>query len=491
MSIPEPSTPVAGPAPHPAPLVSAVRSVFSGVSAAPGDPDYDQARSGYGLTHRPSPDLVAFPTSTEEVQRLVAAARRVGAPVAVQGTGHNVAFAYRGGLMIHTGRLREVRFDDEADTVTVGAGARWRDVLPGAQRRGRAPLSGSSPDVGVLGYALHGGIGWLARAYGSAAASIRSASLVTADARLVRVDPRRHPDLFWALRGAGGNFGVVVALELALFPAAHVYGGARMYPLERAPDVLRHYRRWVSALPEAMTSSVALLRLPPLPQVPEPLRGRAWVALRACYAGDADEARAWLEPWDALGAPVVDSFRAMAYADSGEISADPSEPSASWRTSLELARIDDPFVDTLLRLAGPGVESPLTVVELRHLGGALARPTRHDAGHAFGLRSAPFALQSIAPRHGPAGVAAVERATAELAAALAPYGTGGVLPGWLGDGDGGPERVRAGYAADAWARLRRVKRRWDPDNVFRLNHNVAPEATADAPGPTAADPGAP
>ena len=340
---------------------------------ARGEPGYDEARSGYGLTNLPSPGLVVLPADTDQVRTLVQIAGAHALPIAVHGTGHNFAFPYRGGMLVNTSKLRSVTFDDAAGTVTVGAGARWKDVLPGAQARGRAPLSGSSPEVGVLGYTLHGGVGWLARAYGAAVDTVRSAWVVTADGRLREASATRHPDLFWALRGAGGNFGVVVALELALAPVATVFGGARMYPLERAGEVLKVYRRWVDGVPDAMTSSVTLLRLPPLASLPDILRGRRVVALRACYAGDEADAVSVMEPLGVLGPPMVDTFRTMPYAETGEISADPTEPSAAWRHTAELADLDERAIEALLERAGPGADSPLTGVEVRHLGGALAR----------------------------------------------------------------------------------------------------------------------
>lgn len=455
--------------------LGALRARLACAVYAPGDPGYDAARSGFGLTNTPSPDAVVMPDSAADVQTAVRVARAVGLPVAVHGTGHNFAYAYPGGLLLNTSRMRGVRFDDAAGTVHVEPGVRWRDVLPGAHARGLAGLAGSSPDVGVVGYALHGGVGWLARAYGSAAGSIRSAMLVTADGALVRAARDENPDLFWALRGGGGNFGVVVDLELALVPVGFVYGGSVLYPLARAREVLTAYRSWVTTLPDAMTSSVTLLRVPPLPHVPEGLRGRAVVVVRACFAGPEDEGVRWLEPVRTLGGPLADAFRTLPYDASGEISQDPTEPAASWRATMDLAGLGDDVVDALLCEAGGEAPYPLSVVEIRHLGGALARG-EHD--YAFGARRAPFTLQTIGMRDGPHGGAAVAAATASLVAALRPFGAGSLLPGWLGDGDGGTERLRAGYDAGAWARLLELKRTWDPTNLFRLNHNIRPQEPA-------------
>lgn len=450
--------------------IAALRARLPGRVLGPADPGYDAARAGYDLANLPSPDVVVLPGSVADVVDAVVAARAAGLPVAVHGTGHNFAFAYRGGMLLNTRGLRGVRFDDAAGTVHVEAGARWRDVLPGAAARGRAALSGSSPEVGVMGYVLHGGVGWLARRYGAAVDTLRSARLVTADGRVVTASRDENPDLFWALRGAGGNFGVVVSLELELVPVAQVHGGALVFPMARAREVASAWRRWTETVPEEMTSSFTLLRLPPAPQIPEPLRGGRWAVVRACWSGRPDAAAAQLAPVRALGGIVVDTFRTMRWDESGEISQDPTEPSATRRTSLELAHLDAAALDALLNVAGDAAACPLTVVEIRHGGGALARP---DAGaHVFGGRTAPFVLQTIGVAAGPLA-APVDAATRALAAAMAPFGTGTVLPGWLGGGDAGPERVRAGYDPASWPRLLALKRRWDPDNLFRLNHNLA------------------
>ena len=447
----------------------ALRRRLPGRVFLPTDGGYDAARAGFSLTNLPSPDAVIVAHSSADVATAVAFARDTSMPIAVHGTGHNFAFAYQGGLLVSTAQLRGVSFDDDARTVRVEAGARWKDVLPGAQQRGLAPLAGSSPEVGVVGYTLHGGIGWLARKYGAAADSVRAAEIVTPDGRLLRLDAEHHADLLWAIRGGGGNFGAVTALELQLFPVDAVYGGNLVFPLERAREVLHAWRRWTDTIPEEMTSMAVLQRFPDLPAVPETFRGGKFVVLRAAFAGTESEGARLLEPLRALGGIEVDTFAMLPYAETGRISNDPVTPSRSWRRNMTLADLSDQAIETLVLLAGDAAPCPLAVVEIRHLGGALARSSESS----FGRRHAPFVMHAIGSLAAPQGAEEVKRYAAMLAAAMSEFSDGGLLPGWLGDGDAGVERTKAGYSDADFERLLELKRKYDPANLFRLTHALA------------------
>jgi FAD/FMN-containing dehydrogenase len=208
--------------------------------------------------------------------------REEGLGVGVLVTGHGVASPCNGGVLINTSRMRGIRVNPEARTVRVEAGVLWRDVIPEAQAFGLVGLLGSSSGVGVVGYTLGGGFGWLGRKYGFNAESIREADVVTADGELLRVDAYEHPDLFWGLKGSAGNFGAVTSLEFALYPLTTSYGEGLYYPVERAAEALDLYRRGAAGLPNEMTTSISFMNFPPLPVLPEPLRGRSVSALRAC-----------------------------------------------------------------------------------------------------------------------------------------------------------------------------------------------------------------
>ena len=201
-----------------------------------------------------------------------------------------------------------------AGTARVEAGAKWRDVIAAAHPHGLAPLNGTSETVGVSGYILGGGIGWLVRQYGAAAGSLRAADVVTADGRLLRVDGQNHGDLFWGLRGGGGNFGIVTSFEFDLYPVKEIFGGFVAYPLAQGKQVLSAYAQWTKTVPDTLTSAVRLVHYPPAPAIPEPLRGASAIVIMACYTGSTAEGEALVKPLRSIGTPLLDTFRPMPYA---------------------------------------------------------------------------------------------------------------------------------------------------------------------------------
>ncbi len=276
-------------------------------------------------------------------------------------TGHAVASPCDGGVLINTSRMRGVRVDPEAQTARVEAGALWRDGISEAQVFGLAGMLGSSSGVGVVSYTMGGGFGWLGRKYGFNAANVREADVVSADGELLRVSAYEHQDLFWGLKGGGGNFvGVVTSLEFALYPLTTVYGGNLFYPVERAPEVLDLYSRWVETLPDEMTTAVAFINFPPLPEVPEPLRGGKFVSVRGCYCGDSLEAsEELLRPWREFGEPLVDTFRVMSYREMDMISMDPPDPLAFYTHVELLGELSPESINKLVEVAGVDSNSPL------------------------------------------------------------------------------------------------------------------------------------
>ena len=272
---------------------------------------------------------------------------------------------------------------------------KWKDLIPEAQRFGLAGLVGSTSDVGVVGYTMGGGFAWLGRKYGFNADSVIEAEVVTADGELLRVNADEHPDLFWGLKGGAGNFGIVTSLEISLYPLTDVYGGNLFYPLEKAPEVLEHYARWIGTLPDEMTTAVVFLNFPPIPKIPEPLRGQSFIAVRVCYSGKPAQAgEELMRPWrEEFGEPLVDGVGTMPYAEMDSISMDPVDP---LEVDLHVERLEElspEAIAALVEVAGAGSGSPLIMLEVRQLGGALAREP--ESPSAIGHRDSRFIMSAI------------------------------------------------------------------------------------------------
>ncbi|MEV5711086.1 FAD-binding oxidoreductase [Actinoallomurus sp. NPDC052274] len=450
-----------------------LRDTFAGPVHLPGDAAYDATRSGWNLRIEHRPLVVAEATGPGDVRAAVIAARESGLPLTVQATGHGT-HAPADGLLLTTGRMADVRVDPYRCVARVGPGARWSDVIAAAAPFGLAPLSGT-PFVGVTGYTLGGGTGWLSRKHGYAADSVVTAELVTADGEHVTADAEHHADLFWALRGGGGNFGVVTALELRLHAVGRVYAGLSLYDAGNAAETLARYREWAAGEPDELNTAVMLMRMPDVPAVPEPVRGRPVLAVRVFHLGGYEEAERRLGPLlEAAGAPLVDGFRAMTFAEAGTALAGASSPPMAVRQHLDLFRdLPDAVLGTLPDAAFGDAPGP--AVEVRHWGGAMARPAP-DAG-PVGHRDVPFSVIATAPYgpggtgYGDAGVRArVDASVDDLARRLRPYATGGSFLNFLTD----PTRTRDAYTPEDHAGLCRVKQTWDPDDVFRPGHHVLP-----------------
>jgi FAD/FMN-containing dehydrogenase len=421
----------------------------------PGDQGFEEACSGWlaTVTHRPAAVQVA--TRAEDVADAVRSAVAAGGPVAVQSTGHGVSVPADGAVLIDTRGLRELVVDPAARTARIGAGLRWAEVVEAAAAHGLAPLCGSSGGVGVMGYLTGGGLPLLCREYGFAAGHVRSLDIVTADGRLHTVSDTREPDLFWAARGGGSNLGVVVAAEISLLPLRTLHGGMLVFAGRDCGRALRSWLDWTREQPDTVSSSVTLLCFPDVPQLPAEFRGRSLVQIRVVDTGDGSAVAALR----ALG-PETDTFGPLPYARIGELHQDPAGPVTSHLRSALLRELDDEAVETLVSL----LASPLNC-EIRQLGGALDRPAPRP--HPVSTQGAAFHAWVRTP-------AGAERAAEELLRRLRPWDTGATLPGFLFDADSGVERVRRAYSPTNYGRLRTLKRRYDPGNLFRINHNIPP-----------------
>jgi FAD/FMN-containing dehydrogenase len=449
-------------------LVDRVR----GPVLAPGDEGFDAGRAGFQTAAQHSPAVIVAAAGEADVGVAVDLAVRHGLPVAVQATGHGLTSALDGGVLVNTARMRGVRVDAGRGSARIEAGARWEGVIRAAAVHGLAPLSGTAPGVGAVSYVLGGGLPLLGRCYGYAADHVRSLDLVTADARRVHVTARTAADLFWALRGAGANFGVVTALEIDLVPVTRLYGGSLTFDIDPPGRVLHAWREWTTALPDEMASSVALLRVPDVPSVPAAIRGRVATIVRIAYAGRAAEGERLVAPLRAVGPCIRDTVAELPFTASASIYEDPTTPRASYGTNLMLRELTAGTIDALLAATGPA-DGPTPVIRLLHLGGALGRPPATP--NAVGHRDARYLLWLVTPLVGDgAGTAAARDTHDRLAAACAPWGTGGVSPNFVFGAATTPDRVRSMYDAGALPRLAALKALHDPANTFRINHNIPP-----------------
>ena len=373
-----------------------LRSSVAGPVHVAGDSNYGAAWAPFNLAHVHSPAVIVEATSAADVAGAVAWAASAGLPVAVQSTGHGSCRPFAGCLLINTSRMNSVDVDVNARTATLGAGVRWRDVIEAGAPYGLAPLNGSSSGVGVVGYTTGGGLPLMGRTFGFSADNVRSFDLVTADGAVRSCSPDSQPDLFWAVRGGKGNFGVVTSLTIKLVPVATLYGGMIVYDGPAAPEVFHAYRAWVDTLPEATTTSLALMRLPDLPFVPPPLAGKLTVHLRVAHVGSSAEGEQLLAPMRGLGVPVIiDAVGEMPYTGVDEIYHDPVDPLPVWESGLVLNDLPADAIDKLLEVAGPGVDIPLVMAEVRHLGGALGRQPEHP--NAVAGRDAAFTFWCLGP----------------------------------------------------------------------------------------------
>ncbi|MBE2319813.1 FAD-binding oxidoreductase [Solirubrobacter sp. CPCC 204708] len=417
---------------------------------SPGDAGWDTARTPWHLLADQRPASIARPADVADVIDAVRFARTHGLRVVAQSTGHGAAALgpLHHALLLRTGQMNDVTVDPRARTARVGAGARWCDVLTAVTPHGLTGLHGFSAGVGVAGYVLGGGLGWFARRHGLASEHVRSFEVVTADGERAQVDRDREPDLFWALRGGGGVGVIVTAIELELLAVREAYAGALWWPMTRATEVAHAYREWVGTVPETLTSSLRLMHFPPLPGLPDALRGRALVQLTLADIGEDGEAA--LAPLRAL-APEIDHVGRVPAAALGQIAGDPVDPLPARSHSRLLGSLTAGTIDTLVALADPRV----TTLELRHLGGALRRPEHPGAGGGLDAEALVFASGVPATR-------AHELALRDTFAAidtLGPAADRDTLLTFAGRGD-------AAVPAASRERLQRVRAAHDPDRLL-------------------------
>jgi hypothetical protein len=440
----------------------------------PGDPGYDEARAVWNGAIDRHPALIVRCAGVADVMRAVEFARSEKLVVAVRGGKHSIPgfSTVDGGIVIDLSPMQGIQVDPEARTVRAQGGVTWNSLDHETQAFGLAVTGGLVSTTGIAGFTLGGGIGWLMRKHGLTADNLIGADLVTADGRLVHASAEENPELFWGLRGGGGNFGIVTSFEYELHPVGPVVmGGPVIYPGDMAGDILRFYREWSKDAPDDLTTLVSLATAPPAPFIPEEWHGRRIVIIPGVYAGSVEDGERAMRPLRQLGEPVADLMGPLPYVAMQSLLDPLWGPGAhNYFKSGWLRGLDDRAIDTLVsyhRDAG----SPKSEIHVHQMGGAVARV---GAGAtAFGDRSAPFLLNIIASTFTPDGYDEAVDWAQGLHGAMDPSLTGGTYVNFISAE--GPNRVRDAYSADTYERLRALKREYDPGNLFRLNQNVRPD----------------
>ena len=443
---------------------------LDGTLVLPSGERYDEARQAWNLAIDQRPAAVVLPESAADVSAAVRYAAERGLRVAAQGTGHNAGplGSLADTVLLRTERMRGVQIDPVARTARAEAGVVWLDVVEAAAQHGLATLAGSSPDVGVTGYTLGGGLSFLGRRYGLAANNVTAAEVVTADGRWVRTDREHEPDLFWALRGGGGSFGVVTALEFRLFPHAEAYAGALWYPIERASEVLHAWGELTrGAVPDELTTIGRLLNFPPIPQIPEPVRGKSFVIVEAYHTGEPAQADELLAPLRPLG-PVNDTITTVPVPALSHLHMDPEQPVPGIGDGMMIDQLPAAAIDAFVQAAGPGAAFPLLSVEMRHLGGEFARP--RPGNGALACLDAHYMLFAVSMTPVPELVAPVTAQVEMIKNALAPWGARQMYLNFAET----QQPAAPFWTEQAHQRLRRIKANVDPADVIRANHPIPP-----------------
>ncbi len=453
----------------PAVDVESLRATLAAEVVGPGDASWDAARQAWNLVADQQPALVVLAATPEDITATVRFAAANDLRVAPQTTGHGATSVgdLTGAILLRTTRLNAVTVDAVSRTAQVQAGATWRDVAEGAGAHGLVALHGFSGGVGVAGYTLGGGIGWLARSHGYASTHVRSFDVVTAVGNKLRVDAQREPDLYWALRGGGGGPVIVTALEIELFPLGEAFAGSLLWPIEQASEVVRAYRTWTSTVPDTVTSTVRLMRFPPLPDVPEPLRGKTLVSITLAFTGSEAEGNDLVAPLRAVARPSLDTLAMVPGSALREIAGDPPGPLPAIGNALLVDSFTEAVAEAFVELAGPGVDSALTQLEIRHLGGALRTPTA-DPG-AAGPLAPEILVYGVGVPITPGVGQAIGRALAEVEERLAPWIA---TPRALLTFDERGLGMRALFPASVADRLVNITTAYDPDRRFVANQKA-------------------
>jgi FAD/FMN-containing dehydrogenase len=440
--------------------ISELRTRVTGPVLRASDPGFAEEVAGYNLAVTHTPDVAIGVTSASDVLEAVLYARELALPVRMQSTGHGASTPITDGVLVTTSRLTGVTIDPDAREAVVGAGARWGDVIAAAAPFGLAPVAGSSTSVGVVGYLTGGGLGPLARSHGFSSDHVRGLSVVTGRGELVDASEIDNEDLFWALRGGKDGLGIVTEVRLGLVELPRLYGGSLLFENEHIETVLRGWLDYTASAPDEVSTSIALLRFPPIDAVPEPMRGKNFAALRFAFPGDPAEGERLAQPLRALAPVVVDSLTELAAKDIGLVHNDPDAPSPAWSTGTLLSHADAGLADALLAAVGPSARIPFVVAELRHLGAA----TRTDVpgGSAVGGRSGAYTFTLVGAPEPSLFVNIIPGAAQKIFDAIRPWINPETTVNFSSHGGAGTPA----WSPETTARLAEVRATHDPDRVF-------------------------
>lgn len=443
-----------------------LRRRVAGVVHVPDDETWDAARAAWVVTVDQRPLAVLEARDAQDVVTAVRWARDHEVHVSPQPTGHGTTGAFEEVLILRTGALDDIDVDPAARTVTIGAGVRAGQLLAALDGTGLTFLAGSNPDPSVVGMTVTGGLSWFGRAFGAGADSVEAVELVDGLGRLRTVTASdADPDLFWAVRGGGGDFGIVTRMTLRLYPAPQLYGGRLFWPIEQTRAVLGAFRSVTAAAPDSLTVWFHCYRFPPFPEIPEPLRGQAMASVAVAHLGSGEEAEQLLAPFRAVPGIVLDLLGDVPIAALDSIAGEPTEPSPGRDWAVLLDDLDDQAVEALVDAVGPAAEHPLAMVQIRHLGGALAR--HHGGGGSFGPVPEPYLVGAIGIPFGPGGEPGVEAGFADIEAAVSSVSSGRAPLAFLGR-----RSTDAWWSRETRARLVTAKRSADPLGVIRSNRPV-------------------
>ncbi|MET7280370.1 FAD-binding oxidoreductase [Kribbella sp. NPDC005582] len=444
-------------------LADQLRQTVSGPVLTASDEGFAAELAGFKTNVQHRPDVVVGIISAADAAAVVAVANETGTPVHVLATGHGLPAPVTEGIVITTSRLKGLTVDPATKTAHIEAGCRWGEVIAAAAEHGLAPIAGASGTVGCVGLVLGGGYGPLVRTYGVASDWVRGFELVTGTGELVTANATEHPDLFWALRGGKGGFGVVTSVDVELVELSTLYGGSIFFGTSEIESVFRTWVDWTTTLPETATTSAVILRLPPLEFIPEPLRGQTVLNVRFAYVGRPEEGAELLAPIRAAGSVLIDAVAEMPAAEIARIHNDPTEPTLSWDRGVLLGELDAGFADAFLGAVGPDQQVPLVAVEVRHLGGAASRDV--PEGSAVGGRGGAYSLFMVGAPD-PSLHEAVLPAVAERVLGGVQKWTSAENAVNLADGFALPGSYEACWPAETLTRLGEVRATYDPDRRF-------------------------
>ncbi|MCV2393317.1 FAD-binding oxidoreductase [Actinotalea sp. M2MS4P-6] len=438
---------------------------LTGRIVRPSDPDWDAVRMPWNVAIDQRPVAVVLAADAEDVTQAVRHAAHHGLTVTAQPRGHGASSDLADVVLIRTTALDDIWIDAETRVARVGAGVRMGALQAALDGTGLTALSGSSGDVSVVGIALGAGLSWFSRAHGNAAQTLRAVELVDPHGRRRWVTDESDPELMWALRGGGGDFGIVTAAEIGLVPAPELHGGTIAFPIDAAPVVLRAWRDATERATRDTSLWAALLHLPDIPEIPEPMRGQSFALVQAMHLGDSAGLDALLAEVRAAGPVLRDSIHPVAIAEVGTVAEDPEDPSPSMLAATRLTGLTDEAIDALVAVAGGGSGTPILQVQLRHLGGALADP---GSPAVAGPEAAPYLMSGLAMVPAPPLAPVMSAGLDAVLDAMAPWATGTAPLTFLDRAD----TIARSYPDDAVVRLQLLKELVDPAGVVRSNRPV-------------------